>query len=587
MDWQERIFKRSFLYFKHSLKRKHYTLRKDRRVVFGDQRGSMSLLARALSGESLELVPTKSHAGWAGHYLFFPHAQDQFLNYQDNVAYYRFMVFYLCAQRKLGLNWRKKDGSFDKEQAVDMAAQAEPAVLEALFADFPKMREVRDELLKQWDKSQGPMPTAVLHGSFLPPIYFEEKVEKHVDRGQYVDEKEANVEEVSEVESNNHSIVSNLEVDEQAQDDFVLMHQFEKVETLEEFKGTWRDFDGTDEMDEHEDALKDLDMEHTVRVDTPVHSVFQTDFLINTSVAESADTALAGGISYDEWDFSKFTYRKEHCTVFPKIAQSQVTPIPDQLVPKEKVVNELRSTFNKWLNEREQVKAQVDGFDLDLDAMVCNHATIAAGHTPNERLYLSKRNRAKDMALVILIDSSLSADSFTDGQRILDIEKSAVLALGEVLEEYGVKFQIDAFSSNTRNNCSYTTLKGFNAPWKRSKGFIAGHRPIGYTRIGPAIRHATNLLENTQARDKWILLLSDGKPNDYDRYEGLYGMEDVKRALQEATQMGMFTHALAVDRKGRFYLPQMFGHQSFSLLKNIHDLPKIMGDVVAKQLSRG
>jgi nitric oxide reductase activation protein len=42
-------------------------------------------------------------------------------------------------------------------------------------------------------------------------------------------------------------------------------------------------------------------------------------------------------------------------------------------------------------------------------------------------------------------------------------------------------------------------------------------------RIGLASRHGTALLARQQAAKKLLLLIGDGKPTDYARYEGHYG----------------------------------------------------------------
>ena len=46
--------------------------------------------------------------------------------------------------------------------------------------------------------------------------------------------------------------VVTVELDKKQQEDYVLLHNFEKAETAEEFNGTWRDFDGSDELEEHQ-----------------------------------------------------------------------------------------------------------------------------------------------------------------------------------------------------------------------------------------------------------------------------------------------------------------------------------------------
>jgi nitric oxide reductase NorD protein len=95
----------------------------------------------------------------------------------------------------------------------------------------------------------------------------------------------------------------------------------------------------------------------------------------------------------------------------------------------------------------------------------------------------------------------------------------------------------------------------------------------GYTRIGPAIRHATHILENVRSETKWLMLLTDGKPNDYDRYEGVYGIQDTRKAIREASRSNIHVTALAVDAEARYYLPQMFGNGGFEILRHPQQLP--------------
>jgi len=75
-------------------------------------------------------------------------------------------------------------------------------------------------------------------------------------------------------------ITTYKKLDEKQLEDAVLQHQFEKVETADEFGGNFRDMDGDDELDDHANALEDLNMKFTVRVDNPTHSVYQADFVM-------------------------------------------------------------------------------------------------------------------------------------------------------------------------------------------------------------------------------------------------------------------------------------------------------------------
>jgi nitric oxide reductase NorD protein len=49
-----------------------------------------------------------------------------------------------------------------------------------------------------------------------------------------------------------------------------------------------------------------------------------------------------------------------------------------------------------------------------------------------------------------------------------------------------------------------------------------------FTRLGTPIRHLTALLMQQYTRQRLLILLSDGKPNDEDEYEGVDGTEERK-----------------------------------------------------------
>src|SRR5690606_21941919 len=94
----------------------------------------------------------------------------------------------------------------------------------------------------------------------------------------------------------------------------------------------------------------------------------------------------------------------------------------------------------------------------------------------------------------------------------------------------------------------------------------AGLEPENYTRAGAAIRHATAALMQQPAEHRLLMLLSDGKPNDADRYDGVYGVEDMRQAVTEARLQGVFPFCLTVDQPAPAYLPKVFGPQHYALL---------------------
>ena len=72
-----------------------------------------------------------------------------------------------------------------------------------------------------------------------------------------------------------------------------------------------------------------------------------------------------------------------------------------------------------------------------------------------------------------------------------------------------------------------------------------------------------------------LLLLSDGKPNDIDEYEGRYGVEDARQAVVEARLQGLSVFCLTVDREAPVYLPRIFGPAGYAVLRQAGRLPTV------------
>ena len=386
----------------------------------------------------------------------------------------------------------------------------------------------------------------------------------------------------TELEARPVDSVSVIELDEREAERSVLHHPFEQVETVDSWHGGARDTDGSDELEDHADALADCDLREVIRGGEPPGSLYRCDLLLDVAVGDAGEEAVSG-IPYDEWDQRRRCYRKEWCTVVPRVwerrdaawfrsAQRRLAPV-------------VGSALTRIRASREQLHAQprqLDGDDLDLEAVVRERADVVAGHGGEQRLYRRIARRRQDWASCVLIDVSLSADAGVGGQRVLDVTRDAVMVLGECAAALGDRMQILAFSSKTRNCCWVWEVCGWHEAWQRGGQRLGGLEPRGYTRIGPAIRHATAGLVKVEAERRLLFLLSDGKPTDYDRYEGRYGIADVRRAIQEAHDQRIATHALAIDSDARAHLPAQFGTGNWSVLPQVDMLPPVLAAVYAR-----
>jgi nitric oxide reductase NorD protein len=368
--------------------------------------------------------------------------------------------------------------------------------------------------------------------------------------------------------------VRRVELNQQDIDHDVLVHTFEKIETAEEFCGVTRTPDGADELAQHAEALDELDLRDVVRSHTQTRSMYRADVTLDVAVGdiEAVATSDTTRFLYDEWDGKARRYKPAWCRVSVTrparhAASSYGHAYAAAVLRKHaRHVRDLRIVFDRLRAVRVLKNRQPDGGEVDIDALIDRSATVRSGHQPDDRLYLARRRQRRDLATLLLLDLSASTDAWIKGHRVLDVARESLLVLGEVLSSYRDQVGIGGFYSYTRRDCRFVILKDFAEPWPQCKATLASVEPTGYTRIGPAIRHGIHLLQQQHATQKLLLVISDGKPTDYDRYEGRYGIADVRQAVREAGQARIHTYALAVDMQAKLYLPEMFGAGNYQIL---------------------
>jgi nitric oxide reductase NorD protein len=205
----------------------------------------------------------------------------------------------------------------------------------------------------------------------------------------------------------------------------------------------------------------------------------------------------------------------------------------------------------------------------------------------DDRLYVAVRPARRGLAIALLIDISGSTDEWIDARRrVIDVEKVALLLASEALDALGDLYAILTFSGKGRANVRMRTIKAFD----ETNGQVVRRRvgalePEGYTRAGAAIRHATALLQRQPAAHRLLLILSDGKPNDIDGYEGLAGVEDTRQSIIEARSQGIYPFCLTIDRQGQEYLGRIFGEAGHTVLRNPQQLPMALVKVVKHLLA--
>ncbi|MFA6966271.1 VWA domain-containing protein [Bosea sp. (in: a-proteobacteria)] len=348
-----------------------------------------------------------------------------------------------------------------------------------------------------------------------------------------------------------------------------ILNRFEKILAMSEMVAVDR---RTDDSEEHDpEAADELDeMVLSERKGRPA-SRFRFDLDLPPEAIEA--TALSGTLTYPEWDFRSACYRENHCRVLTGTARQELAP-PAPDAATRALVRSVRRQFEAMRPLREPQRGQIDGPDLDLDAVVRRQADLAAGGAGSDRIHRASRPQAHDLAVTTLMDVSLSTDSWFDDLRVLDVEKQALTVFAHGLAACGDRHEILTFTSRRRDWVRIETVKRFDeAMGAAVEARIAALRPGYYTRIGAAIRHAVSGLKARPDRRKLLIVLTDGKPNDIDHYEGRFAMEDTRKAVLEARRAGICVFAVTIDRESRAYVPYLFGQNGHAMVSKLDRLP--------------
>jgi len=283
---------------------------------------------------------------------------------------------------------------------------------------------------------------------------------------------------------------------------------------------------------------------------------------------------LSAKHTYPEWDYRKNIYHPDHCRVLANPAptlEAGVTWQPDKAARKR--IRAVKRQFEALRPRQERFLRQVDGNEIDMDALIRARCDMKANGTISNRVFSTTRQIARDLSVSVLIDVSRSSESWIEGRQVIDISKEALTALTVGLAACGDDNAIYSFSSLRRDRVIVSTIKSFDealGPQVFSR--IGALKPGFYTRLGAAIRHVNVDLANTASSKRLLLVLTDGKPNDLDHYEGRYGIEDTAMAVREARRSGTAVFGITIDKKAQSYFPYIFGRNAFAITSHANDL---------------
>lgn len=348
--------------------------------------------------------------------------------------------------------------------------------------------------------------------------------------------------------------------------------RMENIFSWGEFVRVDRATDEEDDLDRAKAAAEDMDQIAVAR--DRKASGARLRFDLDLPAASEDDLILSDGERLPEWDWKQRRLLPDHCRIQEMLAaEAPPCPLPDHL---RRTARRLRDQFQALAPARTWLRGRPDGQAIDLDAYLRFATDRRAGAQGDaSRLYAEMRSGARDLACLLLADLSLSTDTWIDDRgRVIDAIRDSLFLFGESLAATGDRFAMLGFSSRRRDPVRVHRLKAFGEPYGALiRGRIQAIKPGYYTRLGAGIRHAAKCLGLEPAGRRLLLILTDGKPNDLDRYEGRWGIEDTRHAVGEARRQGLEPFCVTIDPEGNDYLPHLFGTGGYVVIRNPAELP--------------
>jgi nitric oxide reductase NorD protein len=298
-------------------------------------------------------------------------------------------------------------------------------------------------------------------------------------------------------------------------------------------------------------------------------------FDLDLPSSSADDLPLGSGSLFPEYDYRKGVLVPAHCCLQERIARPGNAFVPSPALRNTARV--MRKRLEILRDAPRQQRGQQAGDDIDLDAWIRLQADAAGDaslRSDTPAVYTRRVRGERSISTLLLADLSQSTDAYaSDSARVIDVIRDALYVFGEALTAVGDPFAMWGFSSVRRQNVRMQHIKSFSERWNDTcRARVGAIRPGYYTRMGAAIRHATAQLQVRPEHRRLLMLLTDGKPNDLDVYEGRYGLEDTRHAIHEARIAGLTPFCVTIDSDAHQYLPLLFGRQGYAMVNRPQDL---------------
>ena len=328
-----------------------------------------------------------------------------------------------------------------------------------------------------------------------------------------------------------------------------------------------------------EDALYNAEILDEITLgqkDANLSSRLKMDLDISAETLE--EYPLGKGHFIDEWDYKKECYLENYVCIKPFI-WINVEPIK---LPQRHVKMMKKIQHELDLMELDRIKRDnlPYGDEINIDSWI-DYKSHKNCSNHSQRFFETYERKTRDISTLILADVSLSTEAgITQEIRVIDMIKDALMVFSESLYRLQDRFAIYTFSSIKNTKVNFHIIKNFKEKYTDlARGRINTIKPGYYTRMGAGIRESAKILDKQQSKNKLLLILSDGKPNDVDKYDGRYGIEDTKKAIEEVKKKGIIPFCITIDMDAKEYLPYLFGQNAYAVIRDPKKLPKVLPEI--------
>ena len=337
------------------------------------------------------------------------------------------------------------------------------------------------------------------------------------------------------------------------------------------------------------DVLRQVDAGGPPGADAPTHRTRAgaragSRVAFSTDMAGTVEDAASEGrgTKYPEWDVRRRRYRRDWCTVQEVEARPK-----DGAPPFVADGYGLRRPLSRLAMGLDRCHRQLQGDDIDIDALVESRVEAMAESTPDEAVYVESVRRQRDLAVLLLLDiSGSAAEPGAMGQTVHEQQRAVAAALTVALHDLGDRVALYAYHSQGRSAVQLVPVKRFGDDldalvMRRLHGLVPG----AYSRLGAAIRHGAAVLEDRGGASRRLLVvLSDGLAYDHG-YEPAYGAADARRALAETRRRGTACLCLSIGAStDAETLRRVFGSAAHATIPRTEQLSQVIGPLFRSAL---